>query len=134
MELAEDDYELFAAMVFAAILQANGETDRRDVLLLALEQRIATMHRTRGVAYGILDVYIHAMRGDRDRATAGLREAIDMGWRSGNCCYSAIMVRQDWKLANLHQDPEFIAMVNELEADIRKQRQWYEDHKDDPLF
>jgi len=134
LELAEDDYELFAAMVFAAILQANGETDRRDVLLLALEQRIATMHRTRGVAYGILDVYIHAMRGDRDRAIAGLREAIDMGWRSGNCCYSAIMVSQDWKLANLHQDPEFIAMVNELEADIRKQRQWYEDHKDDPLF
>jgi hypothetical protein len=44
------------------------------------------------------------------------------------------MLRHDWRLESLHQDPEFIAMVNELEADIRRQRQWYEDHKDDPLF
>jgi hypothetical protein len=34
----------------------------------------------------------------------------------------------------LHQDPEFIAMVEELEADIESQRQWYEENKDKPLF
>jgi len=135
LELAATD--LNAALVFAAILDANGETQRRDVLLLTLEERIATMHRTRAVGYGTLDVYIHAMRGDRDQAIAGLREAINVGWRVArpfpleNCWW---MLRQDWKLANLHQDPEFIALMNELEADIRRQRQWYEDHKDDPLF
>jgi len=123
---------LFAAIVFAAILDANDETQQRDVLLLAVEKRIASMHRTRGVGYGILDVYIHAIRGDADRANAGLREAIDMGWRGGDVGSS--MLRQDWKLANLHQDPEFIAMMDELEADIYKQRQWYERHKDDSLF
>ncbi len=137
LELEFDRQHLFAAVVFAAILHANGETQRRDVLLLALEKRIATMHRTRGIGYGILDVYIHVMRGNRNRAIAGLREAIDMGWRvSGdtpeNGCWW--MLRQDWKLANLHQDPEFIAMMNELEADIAQQRQWFDDHKDDPLF
>jgi hypothetical protein len=124
-------------MVFAAILHADGESQRRDVLLLALEERIATMHRTRGIGYGILDVYIHMMRGNRDRAIGGLREAIDMGWRvsgdrPGNGCWW--MLRQDWKLADLHQDPEFIAMVNELEADIEAQRLWYEENKDKPLF
>ncbi len=31
-------------------------------------------------------------------------------------------------------DPEFIAMMNELEADIDEQRQWYEENKDKPLF
>jgi len=135
LELAVTD--LNTAVAFAAILDANGETQRRDVLLLATEERIATMHRIRGVAYGILDVYIHAMRGDRDRAIAGLREAIDVGWRI-SCCYpqdaSWWMLHQDWKLESLHQDPEFSAMVNELEADIRRQRQWYEDHKNEPLF
>jgi tetratricopeptide (TPR) repeat protein len=124
------EYDLFAAMVFAAILDANGETQRRDVLLRALEEQIATRHRTRGVGYGILDVYIHAIRGDRDRAIAGLREALDMGWRGG-WFYT---LRRDWKLANLHQDPEFIAMVIELEVAIKAQRQWYEENKDQPLF
>jgi TolB-like protein len=141
-ELLEDGLEIAApdlhsAVTFAAILNANGETQRRDVLLLAAQERIATMHRIRGIGYGIVDVYIHAMRGDRERAIAGLREAIDMGWRvSDNSPRDSSwwMIRQDWKLANLHQDPEFIALMNELEADIRRQRQWYEDHKDDPLF
>jgi tetratricopeptide (TPR) repeat protein len=143
-ELLEDGLELAvtdlnAAVTFAAILHANGETQRRDFLLLAMEERIATMHRIRGVGYGILDVYIHAMRGNRDRAIAGLREAIDTGWRTFPSPASPLdgpwwMLRHDWKLANLHQDPEFVAMMNELEADIRKQRQWYEEHKDDPLF
>ncbi len=43
-------------------------------------------------------------------------------------------LRQDWKLANLRQDPEFIALLNEVEADILEQRQWYEENKDKPLF
>jgi TolB-like protein/Tfp pilus assembly protein PilF len=141
-ELLEDGLELAvsdlnAAVVFAAILHANGETRQRDILLLAMEERIATMHRTRGLNYGILDVYIHVMRGDRDLAIAALREAIDVGWRVSGArplvgCWW--MLRQDWKLGNLRQDPEFIAMVNELEADIRRQRQWYEKNKDKPLL
>jgi hypothetical protein len=43
-------------------------------------------------------------------------------------------LRRDWKLANLHQDPEFIAMMAELEAGVREQRQWYEENKSKPLF
>jgi TolB-like protein/Tfp pilus assembly protein PilF len=133
-EYLEDNVELTAtnlqsALTFAAILHANGETEQRDILLQAMEQKIATMHRTRGYGYGTLDVYIHAMRSDRDRAIAGLRDAIDTGWRS-----SWWWLRRDWKLASLHQDPDFIAMMNELEADILEQRQWYDEHKDEPLL
>jgi len=135
-EFAGEDWELFTPVAFAAILHANGETQRRDALLLAMEERIATMHRIRGVGYGIMDVYIHAMRGDRDRAIAGLREAIDMGWRTSSVVLDSSwwMLRHDWRLESLHQDPEFIAMVNELEADVRRQRQWFEENKDKPLF
>ena len=101
-----------------------------------MADRIATMHRTRGFGYGILDVYIHATRGDRNRAIAGLREAIDVRWRvTGypNFVYWW-QLRQDWKLGSLHQEPEFIALLNELEADILEQRQWYEENKDKPLL
>ena len=123
------------ALVFAAIHHANGETQQRDVQLLAMEKQIATMHRIRG-GYGAIDVYIHAMRGDRDRAIAGLREAIDMGWRATMppFLHNWWTLRQDWKLGSLRQDPEFIALMNELEADLHAQRQWYEENKDKPLF
>ncbi len=141
-ELLEDEVELsamaiFSAVTFAAILNANGEIQQRDVLLVAMEKRIATLHRIHGDGYGILDVYIHAMRGHRDQAIAALREAIDVGWRATWPYYmvdSWWMLRQDWKLASLHKDPEFISMVEELEADIAAQRQWYEENKDKPLF
>jgi tetratricopeptide (TPR) repeat protein len=128
--------ELNAVLVFAAILNANGEIGQRDVLLLAMEERITGMHRIRGISYGILDVYIHAMRGDRDRAIAALREAIDMGWRAsdGVTWFVWWLLPQDWMLESLHQDSEFIVMMNELEADIAAQRQWYEENKDKPLF
>jgi hypothetical protein len=124
-------------VTFAAILNANDETEQRDVLLAAVEERIATMHRIRGEGYGILDVYVHALRGDRKRAIAALREAIDMGWRVTIPFYienSWWMLRQDWRLVSLHDDPEFIAMMDELEADVAAQRQWYEENKDKPLF
>lgn len=133
VEIAFNEWDPLAAIVFAAILDANGETERRDALLLALEERIATLHRIRGEGYGVLDVYIHALRDDRDQAIAALREAIDMGWRASQWL-SWYDLRRDWKLANLHQDPEFISLVDDLEVDIEAQRQWYEENKEKPLF
>lgn len=134
LEIAVND--LNTAIVFAAILNASGEIQRRDVLLLAVEERIATLHRIRGHGFGILDVYIHAMRGDRDQAIAALREAIDSGWRTSwaQLDSSWWLLEDDWRLASLHQDPEFIVLVEELETDIEAQRQWYEENKDQPLF
>ena len=79
------------------------------------------------------------MRGDRDQSMAALRTAIDAGWRVSSLISpvsgaSWWILREDWKLANLHQDPEFIALMDELEADVREQRKWYEENKDKPLF
>ena len=125
--------DLNSALVFAAVLHANGERKQRDALLLAMEKRIATMHRVRGRGYGILDVYIHAIRGDHDKAIAALREAIDMGWRA-SLRVNWFTLRQDWLLGSLREDPEFVATVDELEADINAQRQWFEENKDKPLF
>ena len=55
-----------------------------DVLLAAVEESISSKDRIRGICYGIADVCIHTMRGDRDRAISALREAVDEGWRAGD--------------------------------------------------
>ena len=137
-ELELEAPDLDVALTFAAILDVNGETQRRDVLLLAIEQQITTMHRIRGAGYGTIDVYIHAMRGDRGQAIAALREAVISGWRASLNWLGREdfwwLLRQDWKLGSLRQDPEFIAIMNNLEADIQVQRQFYEDNKGKPLF
>ncbi len=88
------------------------------------------MHRIRGWrAYGAWDAAIHAIRGDNQQAISALREAMDLGWR------------KDWwwllhhpMLDRVQNEPEWVELVSELEADIARQRQWYEEHKDDPLF
>jgi TolB-like protein/Tfp pilus assembly protein PilF len=142
-EYLEDELELGAteldvALTFAAILHVTKETRRRDVLLLAIEQQMATMHRIRGAGYGTTDAYIQAMRGNRVQAIAALREAIKLGWRASWYWLGREdfwwLLRQDWKLGSLRQDSEFIAIMNELEADIKVQRQLYEENKGKPLF
>jgi hypothetical protein len=32
------------------------------------------------------------------------------------------------------QEPEWVELLTELEADIARQRQWYENHKDESPF
>ena len=128
--------DLNSALTVASILHANGETGQRDILLDAMEARIATMERVRGYGYGVLDVYIHTMRGDRDRALAALREAVDAGWRVTNngAEFAWWHLERDWRLESLREEPEFIALLHELETDILRQRRWYEEHKGKSLL
>lgn len=112
----------------AYTLYADGQLDRANYLFDGMLEAMQSMHRTRGRAYGIIDVFIHVTRGEKQKAIPALREAIDVGWRVGW-----------WELRSplydsMREEPEWIDLVNELEADIARQRQWYEDHKDDALF
>jgi len=112
----------------AYTLYADGQLDRANYLFDGMLEAMQSMHRTRGRAYGIIDVFIHVTRGEKQKAISALREAIDVGWRTGW-----------WEFRTPHYDsmreePEWIKLVNELETDIARQRRWYKDHKDDPLF
>jgi hypothetical protein len=31
-------------------------------------------------------------------------------------------------------DPEWLALIAEIDAELARQREWYEAHKDEPLF
>jgi Flp pilus assembly protein TadD len=71
-----------------------------------------------------MDAAVHAVRGDRQQAVTTLREAVEEGWR------------ESWWLLRLaycdvmRDSPEWNQLMDELEADIATQREWYEKHKD----
>jgi hypothetical protein len=64
-------------------------------------------------------VEIHALRGDKVRALAALREAKTAGWRSFGWRYY-----RDFEpaLAPIRNEPEFIAIFADIERDMARQR------------
>ena len=70
-----------------------------------------------GFGYWIADVRIYALQGEKRKTLSALRQAIDQGWR-GLWWY---FLRQDPNLESLHGEPEYQAMVAEIEADMAEQ-------------
>jgi TolB-like protein/Tfp pilus assembly protein PilF len=105
------------AINFALVLLATGEQERAEELLDRSLERIQSP-TGRGLAgYQIADVQIHALRGERQKALAALRRAIDEGWR-GRWWY---FLKHDPNLESLHDEPEFQAMVAEFDAYLAAQ-------------
>jgi len=122
--LREDDLKINdgnrsyrAAINLALILSNTGEQDRADLLLNRSLQYIETVPRLSWGGYGIADVKIYALRGEKQKALSTLRQAIDEGWRS----LWWYLLKQDPSLESLHDEPEYQAMVAEIEADMAAQ-------------
>ena len=67
--------------------------------------------------YEWADVEIYALRGEIEKALSALREAIDAGLRH----YWWLLPRK-LNLQSLWEEPEFLAMMTELETDMARQR------------
>ena len=121
--LREDDpkidskEKMRAAINLAFILSNTSEQDRADLLLDRSLQYIDTIPRLSWQGYGIADVKIYALQGDKQKALSALRQAIDEGWRS----LWWYLLKQDPSLESLHDEPEFQAMLAEIEADMATQ-------------
>jgi TPR repeat protein len=120
--LSEDDPKVtyrnyHAAINLALVLSNTDEQERADLLLDRSFQQIQTVPRLCFYGYGIADVQIHALKGDKQRALAALRQAIDEGWRT----YWWYYLKYDPILESLHDEPEFQAMVAEIAADMAAQ-------------
>ncbi len=118
--------EVHDAVVAGYVLRASGDIDRSEEVFDAALSTIQTMNRTRGIYFDNLDIYIHAIRDDRESAVAALREAIDAGWR-----------RAWWTLRepvfdDMATSPKWRSMIRELEEDIARQRQWYRQNAGQP--
>lgn len=116
------------AVIIGHILYTDGQFDRANYLYDGALTAMQSMHRTRGNAYGIWDVPIYVTRGESQKAISALREAIDSGWRS-QWWYFRMPAYE-----SIRAEPEWNALISEIEADIASQRAWFEEHKDEPLF
>jgi tetratricopeptide (TPR) repeat protein len=106
-----------AAIGLALALSRAGEQQQADLLLDRSLEQIQTIPRLSSFGYGLADVRIHAIRGDRQKALSALRQAVDAGWR-GQWWYH---LERDLSLEPLHDEPEYQAMVAELKADMAAQ-------------
>jgi hypothetical protein len=112
-----DAANAWSAPVVAALLVDAGEPDRARMILDAAEPYMLRKTRLGYLGYGIEDVYVHALRGNRREALLALRDAEKAGWRF------------NWQESLLHpaldsirDDPEFEAVVADIERDMARQR------------
>ena len=114
------------AIDLALVLIQTGEQKRANLLLNLALQYIRTMPTGNFwySGYGIADVHIYALQGDNGKALSSLRQAIDKGWRA-RWWYD---LKHDLNLESIRDEPEFQAMVKEIEADMAEQlarvREW----------
>jgi hypothetical protein len=99
------------------VLSRAGEQQRADLLLDRSLRQIQLLPRFGSAGYGIADAQVHAIRGERRKALAALRMAIDEGWSD----FWWYFLEHDMSLEPLHDEPEFQAMVAEIEADMAEQ-------------
>jgi tetratricopeptide (TPR) repeat protein len=107
-----------AAIDLALVLSKTGEQEHADLLLNRSFQHIQTLPRLGMSGYGIADVRIHVLRGDKQKAFSALRQAINEGWRGFDWRY---FLEHDSALESLHDDLEYQAMVAEIESDMAAQ-------------
>jgi hypothetical protein len=78
-----------------------------------------SLSRLGGLGYEVADVQIHALRGDKVKALAALREAEKAGWRGPAWRYYR---DSDPALASIRDEPEFKAVFADIERDMVRQR------------
>lgn len=106
-----------SAIDLAYVLGMLGEHDRAEALLDASLDVIATLPRLGVGGYYISDVRVYAVRNQKSRALAALRNAIDAGWR--------FLAWYHWEfdavLEPLRSEPEFQRLYEQLQADLAEQ-------------
>ena len=119
-DLAEpsiDDENFQAALFYSWILRQRGEDVRSDLLV---ERSLAFMRER--PRFGMMGTapfvaYAHAVRGDKQRALAALRESTEGGWRY----YWRMMLKTDPVFATLRDEPGYAEIVAAVEADVAAQ-------------
>ena len=107
------------AVDLALVLQKRGDAARGNALLDGAAQAIGRFPRLGLYGYGITDVQIHALRGEKRAALAALREASTVGWRGPTWRYYRDF---DPSLASIRNEPEFKAVFADIERDMARQR------------
>jgi tetratricopeptide (TPR) repeat protein len=121
-ELLKDDPKIDGsnwrpAIDVALVLFKTDEREQANLLLTRSLRYIQTLPRLGIGGYRIADVGIYALQGEKQKALLALRQAIDEGWRN----FWRYSLKYDPILESLHDEPEYQAMVAEIEADMAEQ-------------
>ncbi len=115
----EIDASNFVGVIdLAYFLSKTGEQERADLLLdrsLTFIQTIPRLGFWGG--HWISDVRIYALQGKAEKALAALKQAVAEGWR----VYWWYYLEHDPILDSIRDEPEFQAIVEEIEADMAVQ-------------
>ena len=121
-ELLKDDPKIDGsnwrpAIDVALVLSKTDERGQANLLLIRSLRHIQTLPRLGFGGYAIADAQIYALQGEKQKALSALRQAIGEGWRF----LWRYLFKHDLLLESLHDEPEFQAMVAEIEADMAVQ-------------
>jgi tetratricopeptide (TPR) repeat protein len=106
-----------AAIGLALVALRVEEPDYANLLLERSLEVLREVPRLGPFGHGIADAKVYALRGESEKALSTLRRAIDEGWRF----YWWHHLERDLSLELLRGEPEFQAMVEELEAEMSTQ-------------
>jgi hypothetical protein len=104
------------AIQFAYVLSEIGEESHAENLRSTALSVISDSQRLGIFGFGISDVMVYAQQGEKDEALRALRTAVDEGWRLF-WWYDL----EDPTLDFIRNEPEFMAIVAEIEADMAAQ-------------
>jgi TolB-like protein/cytochrome c-type biogenesis protein CcmH/NrfG len=110
---------LVVTLDLASVYRQAGEDAKAESLLSAAESEIPRWPQTIGWGwgYGFANVDLHALRGDKEKALAALREGVANGmrflWR--------LQLLYNPNLKSIRDTPEYAAIVAEIEADMAAQ-------------
>lgn len=122
------DYTQWPARRMAEALLKTGQAEQGMRLIDASLEWLERSRKLQagGWMAGTEDALLHALRGDNQRALNILERAINRDWM-----FYAQAILFDSALKHLQDDPRFLALVDRLEQNMMREREWYEAHKDD---
>ena len=106
-----------AAAGLAVLLHWVGDHQHAALLNAAVVEQMELFPRTGWSGFGIIDVQLHAAQGRTAEALAGLRDAVDSGWRP----ILDIPLARDPTLETLWKEADFKTILAEIDADMTVQ-------------
>ena len=108
-----------AAIDLALVLRRSGDDAAADKLLDLSDIAMRGLPRLGGSGFGIADVQMYALRGEKAKALSALRAAEQARWRGPNWRYYR---DHDPSLDSIRNEPEFKAVSADIRRDMAHQR------------
>lgn len=113
-----DGNQMMSILLVSYLDEKLGDSDAA-IEGLATAERVVRRARINGIDHAYIyytESSIHALRGEAQQAIASLREAYNRGWRDN------WLLQMDGRMEILWDEPEFIAIKQQIEDDVSRAR------------